>query len=83
MSVLFKSVIATLIYSLYLLILTSNGAILVTSPFFILSALNTSKEKYSGFILIFFSLISYSSIFIYIYMDITSAFNYNSFLFLS
>jgi len=49
-SVPFKSITATSSYSLYLFILTSRGATLVTSPFFVLSALNTSNEKFIGLV---------------------------------
>ena len=50
MSVLPKSIIAASRVSLYLLILTSRGAILVISPFFVPLALNTSKEKFIGLV---------------------------------
>jgi len=58
----FRSVTAVLIHSLCPLITTSNSANLVTSPFFVLSALKTSKDLSIGSVLIFPSLTNYSSI---------------------
>jgi len=81
MSIPFKSVTAASIFFLCPLILTSSDAILVISPFFISSALNTSKEKFSSFVLIFSSLTSCLSILICVHPESTSAFNHNSFPF--
>ena len=53
MSLLFKSVTVMLIYSVCLLISSSSGANLVTSPFLILSALETSNNLFIGSVLIF------------------------------
>ena len=58
MSVPFKSITATSNYSLWLLILISRNATLVTSLFFIPSVLKTSNEKLIGFICILLSLTS-------------------------
>ena len=57
-SVSFKSITAASKVSLYLLISTSSSAILVTSLFLVLFALNTSKKKSTGFVYILLSLIS-------------------------
>ena len=81
MFVLFKSVTATSNVSLYPLILTSRDATLVTSPFFVLSALNTSKEKFIGFVWILLSLTSCSSIPVCVHPESTSAFTFNFLLF--
>ena len=56
MSILFKSITAAFNCSLYLLILTSRGATLVTSPFFVPFALKTSNEKLIGLVWILLSL---------------------------
>ena len=55
-SVLFKSVTTTLMYSLCLLILTLSSTILVTSLFLVLFTLNTSKKKSTSFVCILLSL---------------------------
>ena len=52
MSVPLRSITTTLICFLCLLISISNGAILVTSPFLVLSTLNTSKKKSTSFVCI-------------------------------
>ena len=54
MSILFKSVITAPSCSLCLFISISRGAILVTSPFFVLSALKTSNESLLALLYPFF-----------------------------
>ena len=76
MSVLFKSVIATSNCSLWLLISISRGATLVTSPFFVLSALKTSNEKLISFVFILLFLTICSSIPICVHLEYTSAFTF-------
>ena len=73
MSILFKSTTTASICSLYLLILISRGVTLVISPFFVLSMLKTSNEKFISFVCILFSLTSYSSISICMHPEFTSA----------
>ena len=62
MSVLFRSVTATSSYFLCLLISISRGTTLVTSPFFVPSALKTLNEKLISVVCIFFFLTSCSLI---------------------
>ena len=71
----FKSVTTAFSYFLCLLISISRGTILVTSLFFILSALNTLNEKLIGFVWILLSLTSCSSILIYVHSESTSVLN--------
>ena len=77
----FKSVTAVSIHSLYLSISTSNGANLVTSPFFVLSALKTSKDLSIGSILILSFLTNCSLILVWVYPESTNACSCNSFPF--
>ena len=81
MSVQFKSITAASNYSLWLLILIFRDTTLVTSPFFILFALETLNEKFISFIWILLSLISCSSITVCIHLESTSALTFNLFLF--
>ena len=76
-SVLSKSVTAASRVSLCLLISISRGATLVTSPFFVPSALNTSKEKSIDFIWILLSLTNCSSIPVWMHPESTSALTSN------
>ena len=73
MSIPSKSITATSRVSLWPLISTSRGATLVTSPFFVPSALNTSKEKLIFFVWILFSLTSCSSIPVWVHPESTNA----------
>ena len=73
MSVLFKSVTAVSSCSLFLLISISKGTTLVTSLFFVLSALNILNKKLIGFIWILLSFTNYFSILIYVYLELTNA----------
>ena len=82
MSVPSKFVTAASNVSLRPLILISRDTILVTSPFFILLALNTSKEKFIGFVGILLSLTNCSSIPVCVHPESTSAFTFSFFLFL-
>ena len=52
-----------------------------TSPFLVLSALNTSKEKSIAFVWILFSLTSCSSIPVWVHPESTRAFTFNFFPF--
>ena len=72
--VLFKSVTATSSYSLCLFILTSRGATLMISLFFVPSALNTLNEKFIGLVWILLSLTNYSSIPMCVHPESTSTF---------
>ena len=81
MSVLFRSVTATSICSLCPLISTFNSMNLVTSPFFVLSALKTSKDLSIGSVLILSSLTNYSLISVWVHPESTSVYSYSSFLF--
>ena len=81
MSILFRSITAASSCSLCALILISRGAILVTSPFFVLFALKTSNEKFIGFVCIFLSFTSYSSILVCMYPEFTNALTLRFFLF--
>ena len=81
MSVLFKSITTILIYFLCPLILILSSINLVTSLFLISSTLNTSNEISTGFVLILSSLTNCSLIPIWVYLESTSAWSYNSFLF--
>ena len=73
MSIPFKSVTAAFSYFLCPLILISRGATLVTSLFFVPSALKTSNEKFIGFICILLFLTSYLSIPVWVHPESTSA----------
>ena len=73
MSVLFKSVTTVSSCSLCPLILIYKDAILVTSPFFVLSVLNTSNKKLIGFIWILLSFTSCSSIPVCVHPKSTNA----------
>ena len=77
MSVLSKSVTAASSFYLWLLILISRGAILVTSLFFVLSALNTSKEKSIDFVWIFSSLTSCLLIPVWVHLESTNALTFS------
>ena len=81
MSIPSKSVTVASSFSLCLLISISRGAILVTSLFFVPLALNTSKEKFIGFVWILLSLTSCSSIPVHVHLESTSAFIFNFLLF--
>ena len=70
---LFKSIPAASSCSLYLLISISRDATLVTSPFFILSALNTLNEKLIGLVWILLFLTNCSSIPMCVHLESTSA----------
>ena len=76
-----KSITTTSKVSLCLLILISRGATLVTSPFFIPSVLNTSKEKSIAFVWILLSLTNYLSIPVWVHLEFTSNFTFSSLLF--
>ena len=76
-----KSITAASSVSLCPLISISSSATLVTSPFFILSALNTSKEKFISFIWILFFLTSCLLIPVCVHPESTSAFTFNFLLF--
>ena len=82
MSVPFRSVTAASIHSLCPLISTSSGTNLVTSPFFVPSALETLKDLSIGSILILSSLINCSLIPIWVHLESTSSCSYNPFPFL-
>ena len=69
----FKFITVASSCSLYPLILISRSIILVTSPFFVLSVLKTSNEKFIGFVYILLSLTSYLLISVYMYLKSTSA----------
>jgi len=73
MSVLFKYVTTASSYSLCLLISISKGATLVTSPFFIPSALKTLNEEFIGLFCIYFYFTSCLSIPICVHLESTSA----------
>ena len=81
MSVSFKSMTATLICSLCLLISISSGANLITSLFFIPSALKTLNDLSIGSILILSSLTSCLSISVWVHLESTNTYNHNFFLF--
>ena len=68
----FRSVTAASSCSLCLLISISKGAILVTSPFFVPSALKTSNEKLIGFVWILLSLTNCLSISVYVHPESTN-----------
>jgi len=72
-SIPFKSITAAFSYSLYSLISISRGTTLVTSPFFVLSVLKTSNEKFISLVYICFSLTNCLLILIYMYPESTSA----------
>ena len=73
MSISFKSITAASNCSLCPLISIFRGATLVTSLFFVLSALKTSNEKLIGLICILFSLTSCSLIPVCVHPKLTSA----------
>ena len=77
MSVLSKSVTAASSFYLWLLILISRGATLVTSLFFVLSMLHTLKEKLIDFIWIFLSLTSCLLIPMWVHLKSTNALTFN------
>ena len=77
----FKSVTAVSSYLLCLFILISKNTTLVTSPFFILSALKTLNEKLISFIWILLSLTSYSLISVCVHPELTNALILRFFLF--
>ena len=77
----FRSVTAASICSLCLLISTSNGVNLVTSPFFVLSTLKTSNDLSIGSVLILSSLTNCSLIPVWVHPESTSACSCDSFLF--
>ena len=77
MSVPSKFITATSRVSLCLLISTSRDATLVTSPFFVLSVLNTSKEKFISLVWILLSLTNCSSIPVFVHPESTIAFTFN------
>ena len=81
MSILSKSVTAASRVSLCPLISISRGTILIISPFFVLSTLNTSKEKSIGFIWILLSLTSCSLILVCMHPESTSVFTFKFLLF--
>ena len=81
MSVPSKSITAASNVFLCPLILISRGATLVTSPFFVPSALNTSKEKFISFVQIFLSLTNCSSILVCVQPESTSALTFSFLLF--
>ena len=81
MSILFKSVTATSICFLCLLISTFNSTNYVTSPFFVLSALKTSNDLSIISILILSSLTNYLTILIWVHPEFTSTCNCNFFSF--
>ena len=72
MSILFKSITTASSCSLCLLISISRDTTLVTSLFFVLSALKTSNEKFISLVCICFSLTSCLSIPIYVHLESTS-----------
>ena len=76
-----KSITTTSSISLCLLILISKDTTLVTSPFFVLFALNTSNEKLSGFVYILFFLTNCLSIPVYVHLESTNALTFNFLLF--
>ena len=76
MSVPFKFITAASNCFLWPLTSISRGTTLVTSPFFVPSALKTLNEKLSSFVCIFLSLTSCLSIPICIYPESTSAFTF-------
>ena len=80
-SVLSKSITTTSKVSLCSLISISRGATLVTSLFFVLSALNTSKEKSIAFVWILLSLTNCSSIPVWVHPESTSTFTFRFLLF--
>ena len=71
-----KSVTAASKVSLCPLISISRGTTLVTSPFFVPSVLNTSKEKSIAFVWILLSLTNYSSISVWMHLESTSVFTF-------
>ena len=75
-SIPFKSVTAASKVSLYPLISIFRGATLVISPFFVPSALNTSKEKSIDFIWILLSLTNCLSIPVWVHPESTNAFTF-------
>ena len=77
----FKFVTTTLIYSLYSLISTSSGTNHVTSLFFVLSILKTSNDLSIGFVLIFSSLTNCLMILVWVHPESTNACNHSFFLF--
>ena len=81
MSVPFKSVTATSICSLCLLILTSSSAYHVISLFLVPSALNTSNDLSISLVLIFSFFTSCLLIPIYVYPESTSTYSCSSFPF--
>ena len=76
-----KSITAASYISLCQLISISRGTILVTSLFFVPSALNTSKEKFISFVWILLFLTSCSSIPMCVHLESTSALTFNFFPF--
>ena len=80
-SILFKSITAAFSCFLCLLISIFRDAILVTSLFFILSTLKTSKEKFIGFVWILLSLTSCSLISVYVHLESTSTLTFRFLLF--
>ena len=81
MSTPFKSITATSMYSLYLLILISSGATFVTFLFLVPSVLYTLNEKFIGLVYILLSLTSCLSIPMWVHLESTSASICNSFPF--
>ena len=81
MSMLFRSITATLICSLCPLIYISSSVDLITSLFLVLFTLNTSNEISAGFFLILSSLTNCLSILVWAYPKSTSFYSHNSFLF--
>ena len=73
MSIPFKSITIAFSYSLYPLISISRDTTLITSLFFILSALKTSNKKFISLVCIYFSLTNCSLIPICVYLESTSA----------
>ena len=77
-----KSITTASNVSLCPLILTSRGATLVTSPFFIPSALNTLKEKLIFLVWILFLLTNCSLIPVWVHLESTNALTFRFLLFL-
>ena len=80
-SVLFKSITAASSHSLYLLILISRGATLVTFLFFVLFTLKTLNKKLIGLVWILSSLTNYLLISIYVHPELTNVLTLRFFLF--
>ena len=81
MSVPFRSVTTASIHFLCPLISTSNNANLVTSLFFVSSALKTLKDLSIGSILILSSLTNCSLIPVWVHSESTNAYSHSSFPF--